>query len=339
MQIGVVGLNHKLASLRLRENLARACQERFSSHCTQLGSTATVLLSTCNRTEIYFSSNDLAASHSDILQVLRDTLVDEFEHRLYSYFGRDCFQHLASVTSGLDSAILGETEIQGQVKTAYETTAARHDLPHAMHYAFQKSLRIGKRVRSEVMAERSGVTLEGAIVKTGAHFFKRHQSTRVLFIGASEINRKIFDYFRDRDILDLTVCNRSADAAQLMAQRAQGDWLPWSQLDQWPTYDWVVLATNFSGFLITSSDLEGHESKRRLILDLSVPRNADLALAKCPETALLNIDQVNRVMKGKLRKLARSAAQAEELIDDAVDRLFDGFQAKKAQRLHLVAAS
>src|SRR4051812_9744096 len=120
MRVGIVGINHKLADLKLRERLAKACQKRFGPFQAVHGDHHFILLSTCNRTEVYFSSDDLAATHSYLLSILRTDVEEEFDHKLYSYFGTDCFSHLTRVTSGLDSAIIAETEIQGQVKTAYE---------------------------------------------------------------------------------------------------------------------------------------------------------------------------------------------------------------------------
>lgn len=112
MRIGVIGINSKLASLQLRERLAKACQKHFALQNCLHGPHRIVQLSTCNRTELYFYSHDLAEAHTYILNVLRQEIQDEFDQKLYSYFGCDCFQHLCRVATGLDSAIIGETEIQ-----------------------------------------------------------------------------------------------------------------------------------------------------------------------------------------------------------------------------------
>ena len=111
MRVGVVGINHKLADLQLREMLAKACQKQFHPSNLFHGKHAFCLLSTCNRTEVYFSSEDLADTHSYLLNVLRSEVRVPFEHKLYSYFGYDCLSQAVRVTAGLDSAIIGETEI------------------------------------------------------------------------------------------------------------------------------------------------------------------------------------------------------------------------------------
>src|SRR3954466_9975105 len=106
MRVGVVGINHKLADLKLRETLAKACQRRFSAGNSLHGNHSFVLLSTCNRTEAYFTSYELAETHTYLLNILRQEVFEEFDHKLYSFFGSDCFAHLARVTAGLDSAII-----------------------------------------------------------------------------------------------------------------------------------------------------------------------------------------------------------------------------------------
>ena len=122
--------------------------------------------------DLTFSSTDLGTStHTYLLSILRTEVEEEFDHKLYSYFGVDCFSHLTRVTLGLDSAIIGETEIQGQVKLAYENTSDYHALPEALHFLFQKALGISKKLRSELQLGRGMPNLEHAILQTGKHLF------------------------------------------------------------------------------------------------------------------------------------------------------------------------
>lgn len=202
MRVGLLGINHKLAALELREVLAKTCQRRLSSSNSTHGRHSLVLLSTCNRTEVYFSSDDLAATHSYLLSILRNEVNEDFDQKLYSYFGQDCLLHLCRVAAGLDSAIVAETEIQGQVKIAYEHAQGYHDLPFEMHYLFQKSLAIAKKVRTFLPSKPGLPDIEHAIFQTGQHFFKTPLCTNILFIGASEINEKILSFFKIKHIKD-----------------------------------------------------------------------------------------------------------------------------------------
>ncbi len=136
MRVGLIGINHKLADLKLRELLAYACQKRFGPVFSTHENHSFVLLSTCNRTEVYFSSEDLTNTHNYLLSILRQEVKYEFEQKLYSFFGYDCFFHLSRVTAGLDSAIVAETEIQGQVKTAYDNAQEFSQLPSDLHFLF-----------------------------------------------------------------------------------------------------------------------------------------------------------------------------------------------------------
>ncbi|MFQ5677494.1 MAG: hypothetical protein ACE5G1_16515 [bacterium] len=188
MRVGVIGINHKLADLKLRECFAKICHQRFRSCRFTCTEHSFVLLNTCNRTEVYFSSEILAETHSYILNILRRDLHDieeKFDQKLYSYFGHDCFYHLARVTSGLDSAIAAETEIQGQVKTAYEKVLEYFQLPREMHYLFQKSLKIGKRIRTDLPLGRGLPDIEHAIMNAGFHIFDNPEKARLLIIGES----------------------------------------------------------------------------------------------------------------------------------------------------------
>lgn len=172
MRVGVLGINHKLAGLELRELLAKICYRRLHPGQSTHGEHSFVLLSTCNRTEVYFSSANLAETHSYLLSILRNDVNEDFDQKLYSYFGQDCLLHLCRVTAGLDSAIIAETEIQGQVKSAYELAQEFHVLPFELHYLFQKSLGIAKKVRT-VLPTKPGLPDVGqAIFQTGQHLLK-----------------------------------------------------------------------------------------------------------------------------------------------------------------------
>lgn len=312
MRIGVIGINHKLADLKLREKLAKACQRRFGADYSVPNTHHFLLLSTCNRTEVYFSSEDLAATHSYLLGILRHDVEEDFEQKLYSYFGIDCFCHLARVTVGLDSAVIAETEIQGQVKNAYELASQYRQLPKELHFLFQKSLSIAKRVRSELNLGRGMPNLEHAIFKTGKHFFKNLNHVHILFIGASEINQKILHYFKTKKLSHITLCNRTDEQAQEIAQAQSIQTLDWVKLSEWSLYDWIICGTKSPDYLIKQKDLPANRFLPKLVMDLSVPRNVDPGLDEY--LTLLNIDQINRLLNIRNRYMEKSLMQAEDLI-------------------------
>lgn len=334
MRVGVLGLNHKLADLELRELLAKNCQKRLSPENSMHGEHCFVLLSTCNRTEIYFSSEDLALTHSYLLGILRQGVEEDFDQKLYSYFGQDCLQHLCRVTAGLDSAIVAETEIQGQVKSAYEQAQEYHRLPFALHYLFQKSLGIAKKVRG-VLPQKPGLPDIGhAIFQTGQHLFDRYQEAKVFFIGASHINEKIISHLKSKSISNITLCNRSRDRGQDIAGKCGIAFVDWNEVANWHAYDWIILGTKAPKYLIEASQSSAPISQK-LIIDLSVPRNADPSLARHPLITLLNIDQINRRLNIRKKKLEHSLAAAEEKISHAINNQMKIFQEKEQNRLSL----
>lgn len=331
MLIGILGINHKIADLKLRELLARSCQKRFNEALINHGKHHFVLLSTCNRTEIYFSSKDLTETHSYLLGILREEVDEAFDQKLYSYFGNDCFLHLCRVTAGLDSAILWETEIQGQVKIAYEHALTQRQLPCELHYLFQKSLMIGKQIRTKLQVQFGLSTFEHAIFSKGCHLFQDPQKAKVLLIGASEINDKVASCLRKKQIEKITLCNRSHDSAQKMACTHRLGLLDWSEISTWSNFDWVICGTKSPHYLIDKKDLRSSFIGKKLIIDLSVPRNVNPSIGSDPRITLLNIDQINQSVATHHQESYNLLDKAESAINFSSQLYVSRFH-KKAQR-------
>ncbi len=332
MLIGIIGINHKSADLRLREKLAKVCERRFGSENLLHCSFSYVLLSTCNRTEIYFSSPDLAVTHTNLLAILRNEIEEEFEHRIYSYFGSDCFFHLACVTAGVDSALIGETEIQGQVKRAYESAGILRNLSKELHFLFQKCLKIGKHVRANETLPRGLPTLEGAVLQAAEGVLGGLKNRKILFVGISEINHKIFVRFKQKGFQSITFCNRSDEKTVELGTRENVSILPWTQLDLWINFDLVIFGTKCPDFLVTRT---GPVSEQKLVIDLSVPRNVDPQVGRQKGIILMNIDQLNRVIDKKRRIKAAEMARLEtQIIASSVERQYSIFKLKELQRTH-----
>lgn len=337
MRVGVLGINHKLADLTLRELLAKTCQRRFGPETSIQGQHHFVLLSTCNRTELYFSSEELASTHSYLLGILRNEVSEEFDQKLYSYFGQDCFLHLCRVTAGLDSAIVAETEIQGQVKSAYEHAIEYHQLPFELHYLFQRSLGIAKKVRASLPSKPGLPNIEHAIFQTGQHLFEDAQDKNILFVGASEINQKILGFLQTKNISRISLCNRSSEKGRLVANNFNVPFVPWNELQNWHSFDWIILGTRAHEYLLSHKNLPISLSSRKLIIDLSVPRNADPLLARHPQVTLLNIDQINRRIKIRRKRMNISLSYAEDVIARATHQQVNIFREKERSRFKLYA--
>jgi glutamyl-tRNA reductase len=320
MQIGVIGINFKSSDLDLREEVALACRS-FSLPIPH------ILLSTCNRTEIYFTSDDLAKTHTHILELLKGKIVSDFEQRLYSFFGGDCFYHLALVTAGLDSSILAESEIQNQVKVAYEQASLARDLPHSLHYLFQKCLKIGKQIRTLYPIRRGIPTLESVLLELATVVFKNIAQISILFIGNSEINRKIIGYFHSKARCAMTLSTRGIYSASELKSKYQLNITDWNILPRWKEFDLVIAGTNRCGHLISEeTNFEIDDMKNQLIVDLSVPRNINPALSKHPQINLINIDQLGYVVDKRRRSQIRDVEKCKETIDNEVNKQIHFFE-------------
>jgi glutamyl-tRNA reductase len=339
MRVGVVGINHKSADLCLRELVAKACDQRFGAGSSTHGRHCFILLSTCNRTEVYFSSEDLTDTHSYLLRVLRNDVQMPFEHKLYSYFGYDCFTHLAHVTAGLDSAIIGETEIQGQVKQAYESAAVFSRLPSNLHFMFQKGLKIGKQIRSNFQLHSSMPSLSSVILQTGGTFFPDFQNRRVLFVGASKVNEKILRHLKSRGVENLTLCNRSHNNAEIVGKQENVKILEWSSLHLCNEYDLVIFGTKAPGVLLTKKDVHLPSGSRKLIIDLSVPRNVEVEIGKISGITLLNIDQIDGIVEKKRKIKTRELDDVEKMLSEAIHKQVMIFTEKEKQRYCLLATA
>jgi glutamyl-tRNA reductase len=326
MKIGVLGINHKSAEISIREYVSRACRVRLACDSEVAENYHCVVLSTCNRSEIYFSSDNLAEAHSVLLNLLREEIDISFEHKLYSFFGFDCFMHLATVTSGLDSAIIAESEIQRQVKIAYEQTLLHYNLPSCVHFLFQKSLKLGKQIRSNSSLLQNQITIAKILYQIGESLFKKLQDQPVLFIGNSEINRKVIAYFKRKGVNKISLCTRSLSSAKAMAEKEGFSLLPWEGLPCWQEYPVVVCGSNASRFIV---DKPRENPQTRLIFDLSIPRNVDPILSKHPQLVLLNMEELTALIEKKQEKNWVEIHRAETLILEGVQRYHFTFRQKE----------
>lgn len=297
MQVGVLGINYKSSELNVREILAKTAMSQILDQSWNDQQFSYVLLSTCNRTEIYFSAENLPAAHTQLINLLRLGIDLSFEHSLYSFFGSECFMHLAKVTAGFDSVIFGEAEIQRQIKKAYEAAAVSKKLPACMHYMFQKALRIGKKMRTRFNLPRNKASIESVLIDL-CHSFFRSKNPKILFLGNSDINRLIMNSFTMKGFDQITLATRSLHLAQPVKEKLNIELMSWDQIHRWTEYDMVVCGSNQKEYIIKKDDVYKYAEPvsvmpSSLIIDLSMPRSVDPALNKHPQISLFNIEEIN----------------------------------------------
>lgn len=318
LKVGVLGLNHKTADLALREGVARGANALFGKRALFFPH-PTVLLSTCNRTEIYFSSENLSLAHTHLIAFLRSVIEGSFEHRLYSYFHAECFAHLCRVTAGLDSAILAETEIQRQVKVAYAKAAEHLALPSSVHYVFQKALKVAKTLRRHLEVELGAPTLYTTLYEIAENFWGSLKERKILLIGYSEIQRGLASFLLRKGVEKFALCTTHPERVVLEGAHVFGR----SILEKWKEFDWIICASKAERALI-----RGKSSQRQLIFDLSVPRNVDPEVGENHSVTLMNIEQINQVIEERRRIQGDSIAQCEELLWENVVRLSRIYKSK-----------
>ncbi len=315
MDVGVIGMNFKTASVEERERLAKVAYSCFGDEEKAPSWFEGVLVATCNRIELYFSTEDLGFLHSRILNLLRSKMSRAFEHQLYSYFGSDCFRHLASVMAGLDSAIVAESEIQRQVRMAYDFAALHYQLPFTLHFLFQKSLKIAKAIRTLTPQLRPRMNLEQLIYSLWRDFFRGQDNRPILLVGNSQINRHILTYFKQKRVDDLTLCTRSTQAFSEEGVKV-GDW---TLLKDWPQYRFIICASNAVEPIITPLQMRPAEEKT-LILDLAIPRNVCPSLKHHPLVHLLDIDDLAELICHHKAVWRKEIASCLEWIEQEVHK-------------------
>jgi len=317
LKVGVIGLNHKTADLSTLEAVARGANV-LAGERALFFPYPTILLSTCNRTEIYFSADNLSEAHAALLALLRYCVDGHFEQRLYSYFHADCFAHLCRVTAGLDSAIFAETEIQRQVKVAYARALEHLALPSCLHYVFQKALKVAKEVRS-YLGGGQGAGLCGVLYEIAKSFWEMLEGRKILLVGYSEIHRSFASFLVRKGINQFCLVTRNPETVSLEGAKVYERQL----LQSWREFDWISCASKSEEALI-----RGSSPKRHLIFDLSVPRNVDPAVAKSPYISLWNIEQIHQRIDEQRILQADRLEHCETILWNQVVKLARIYRAK-----------
>lgn len=316
MQVGVLGINHKSAPLSLREQVAQVCDGYYQPD--------QVILSTCNRTEIYFSHTNLAEVQSQLFSQLKKRLNHSSEHAFYSFFGSECFYHLACVTAGLDSALLAESDIQRQVKLFYKQACHQVSLDPALHYLFQKSLKLSKDARSRFPLFHSAIHLEGMIYNLVDTLLCPHPV--LLLIGNSDINRKIIHYFSRRKKGKITLVTRNLREAYPFAMDYGVTLKSRDEISAASHYDGIISATTTEEYLITSLPVQ---SRTRLIIDLSVPRSINPCFAYHPALTLFNMQQIGELSAKAHILRSGEIEQVKTFLESSSEAYTERFQRKR----------
>lgn len=334
----VIGLNHRTAPVEVRERLSFS-NEQAREFLTKLrskpGVSAVVLLSTCNRTEFYmFFTNEIA--RTAVIEVLcrRAGLeFSELKRYLYVYTENDCVRHLFRVAAGLDSMVLGETQILGQVKDAYQLALEAGTTGGYFNALFQQALAVGKRVRTETGIDKNPVSVSYAAVELAKQNLGSIEGRNVLVIGAGKMSELTVKHLVANGVTGVIVSNRSFERAEELASRFGGRAVRFDELYRWmERADIVISCTGASHYVIHAREMAAVMAKRRgakiFMIDIAVPRDVEPAVATLPGIVLFDIDALQGVVDGNLAERQRMAAEAERIIEEEVE----GFRRRQAEQ-------
>ena len=326
MNLFCVGISHHTAKVETRERFAGDAETECvlrSSGCMEA-----LLLTTCNRVEVYAASAALVSTEEVARCLGRkiDMQPSEDAPTFYRYEESECVKHLFRVASGLDSMVVGETEILGQAKKAYEAARASGAAGPYLHRLFQRAFRVAKQVRTHTEITRGAVSVGSVAVDLAQRIFGDLAQRKVLVLGAGETSERTARALVSRGVSDLRVSNRSIDRAQELASIVAGRAI---SFEQWPEQcrevDILITSTSSESFLLTREKLAPmlHERTDRplFIIDIAVPRDVDPAVNEMEGVYLYDIDSLQSIAAQSLQLRRQQTAAAEEIIAQHADQL------------------
>jgi glutamyl-tRNA reductase len=326
-----LGVSHKTAPLELRERLSLT-EGRAVGALGELTAAAGIheaaAISTCNRTELYLIVSDPVEAESTALGVLTrqaEIRPTELLAHLYSLRGGEASRHLMRVTAGLDSMILGEAEIQGQVKRAYELALVEGATGPILNRLFRGALSAGGRAREETGISETGVSVPSVAVELARRTLGDLSQRRVLMVGAGETAELVARALTAQGVETVFVANRHYDRAIGLAQRFAGTAV---RIDELPTQlaaaEIVVSATNSPHHIVERDELAQVMAEREglplLAIDLAVPRDIEPACREVPGVSVFDIDDVQKIAERNASGREAEARRAELIIDSELDR-------------------
>jgi glutamyl-tRNA reductase len=326
-----LGISHKTAPVALRERLAFTEQEgvEFIRRATATAEVReAVVISTCNRTEVYLVVGDPVRAESDVLGLLADRAhirPTELAEAIYSPRNCDAARHLYSVTAGLESMIVGEAEIQGQVRRAHEAAMQAGCTGPLSNRMFAAALTTGKRVRTETEIGASRVSVPSVAVDLARSVLGELESRHVLILGAGETSELTARALAEQGAGTIFVANRHADRAISLAQRFGGSVVGLDDLpDQLLRADIVVSSTSSPHPIVGREELElvmaVREARPLLLIDIAVPRDIDAACGELEGVTLYDIDDLQAVVARNLSTRAEETPRAVAIIEEEIHR-------------------
>lgn len=334
MNVIVVGLSHRTAPVEIRERLAfsgELLDQALSKmkSCTEIREG--LILSTCNRVEVCAVVNNTQEGYKTLQgfleQIHRDRYEGLDESYFYFYDTQEAIRHIFRVASSLDSMVVGEPQILGQVKEAFEAAMVHRTTGVILNKLFNKALSVAKRVRTETRIAESPVSVSAAAVELASRIFGHFEQIGVLLIGSGEVAEAAAHHLHDRGVKRIRITGRNLDRATVLAQRFGGRAIPYDSLGhELVEADIIISSTGAPHYLITKRQMSeiilARKNRPIFLIDLSVPRNIEPDVNGIDNVYLYNIDDLQQVVEANKEQRMREAAKAEAIVADEVGKLF-----------------
>jgi glutamyl-tRNA reductase len=323
MSLVAIGINHKTATVDLREKVAFAPDKiheamKSLASCTKTGEA--VIVSTCNRTELYCNTGEEA----EVIQWLEE--YHQLSHEdvlpcLYKYRGQEVVQHLMRVSSGLDSLILGEPQILGQVKQSFVKAKEAGTVAVTMDRLFQNTFSVAKKVRTETEIGAAAVSVAFAAVSMAKHIFSALSATKVLLIGAGETIELVARHLKDNGVDSMIVANRTISRAEAMCEEFGATAITLEQIPEYlPKADIVISSTASPLPILGKGMVEKALKQRRhqpmLLVDIAVPRDIEAEVGDLDDAFLYTVDDLQSIIEQNMASRREAAEQAEVIVEE-----------------------
>ncbi len=329
MHIVIVGLSHKTAPVEIREKLAFAptAMERPLRKLLELPPIAEgLIVSTCNRVELCAASKEPEAAMAAMRRFLADyheISLDEISDHLYDYQGEDAIRHLFRVASSLDSMVLGEPQILGQIKTAYGYASEYKTAGLILNRFLHKAFSVAKRVRTETAIASNAVSVSFAAVELARKIFDQLDNKAVMIIGAGEMCELAARHFVTNGVSKVLVTNRTFERAEKLAAEFQGKAVPFEYfVEHLAETDIVLTSTGAPNFILGQRQMEEVLKRRKnrpmFLIDIAVPRDIDPKVNDLDNAYLYDVDDLQGVVQANLKERKKEASKAEAIVEQEI---------------------
>jgi len=327
-EIILIGANHKTASVELRECLAFSDDETVQAleKLKQKENIREVFLfSTCNRTEVLFipDGENNIETIKNFISEFKNIALTKFEDSLYIYKDSDAINHLFNVASSLDSMIIGEPQILGQVKAAFKTATKNNSSGVILNRLLHKTFSIAKRVRKETGIGDNAVSISYAAVELAGKIFSDLSTKSVMLIGAGEMAELAVEHLLSNDVKEIIVANRTFENAVNLADKFNGQAVKFEEMElMLQEVDIVISSTGSTQYILTQSQIKNvmHTRKNRplFFIDIALPRDIDPDVNKINNTYVYDIDDLQNIVNENIGKREKETIKAQRLIEEAV---------------------